>query len=427
MRFLGKSGSASSTHPAPAPIVLLASTLAVSAAPAVADDAAFQSFLFDACVSPVGELAARCGETEAGQGGVSGASQSSLNPNQVLANPSSASSFARERARESRSRQDRRIDEDVAERSAVELGRLSLLLNGRTVFQSFEAGDAPTRERGYELRNNNLEVGFDYRVTPRAVVGAWFDWRDSDLEFERAAPVGSLTPDFDAGRVDSDSVGGAIFAGVDLSTALHLDAAVGYSDSEYALERRAVFEPVQAGNPSPAVTVVNTRAGTEGRDRWATLSLGYRIEVESWSFDPFAGVTWSSAEVSGYAEEDLLDSGLAMDVGRVETDAVTASLGFDARRVVSLPSAVLVPQLHFEYGYGLDVDATEAFATFLLDAAGTRLGLASDEPDRDFARAGIGVVAIFQHGWSVFLDLQSTIGVEHVDRYAIAAGIRREL
>lgn len=410
-------------RPRPAgPGLVLLAWLAVPAAQAANDQ--LQDFFFDVCASPSGLLAARCAETPGGTGDLSGDSESSLNPSQTLSAASAARSHARARAREARERGEAAVGGATPQEGALSLGPFSLLINGRYLSEEQSRRVDVDAERGYSLDAWGAQIGFDYRFNPDVVAGAMLTWETSALDYDRELPGVNFTPVGRAGSVDQDSIGIAAFTNVRLGENGYLDLSAGYIDSDYTVRRNAVFQ--ESGRSVPQ-TLVQARATPGGDEIWGAAALGYSVALDAWNVNPYLGVTYSRAEVDGYEERDQSGSGLALTVEDVTARSFIGQAGVRVSRPVSRPGYVLLPQFSIEYVREFERDGATARAGFLLDQAGNRLRLEGDRRDADFFDIGLGVVLLLPNGWMPFVEYQTTVGHDDLDRDRIALGLRVEL
>lgn len=418
-------------RPAPAgprltAVVTIAATVAAITPSVHADNAALQALFFAACDDPAGALAERCGETPAGAGDLSGDSESSLNPSQTLGSTSASHSLARTRSQDGRDRGERLLDDvDAAvERTGLDLGPFSLLINGHYLDEDRDRDVDLDAERGYQLGAWGAQLGFDYRLGAKAVIGALITWETAELDFDRELPGANFVPQGRAGSMDQDSVGVAVFGNRQLGERGYLDISAGYIDSDYTLRRRAIFQESQRSVPQ---TLVETRATPDGEETWGALTLGYSGSTGVWAVDPYLGVTYSKAEVDGFEETDVTGSGLAMAVDRVSSRTVLGQAGVRLSRPISREGYVLLPQLSAEYVRELDRDGADTRVAYLLDQSGNSLALDGDRREADYFDIGLGVVMLLPNGWMPFLEYQATVGHDDLDRQRIAVGLRVEL
>jgi outer membrane autotransporter protein len=408
--------------PASPALFCLALVTWLSAPAAEAANERLQNFFFDVCASPSGLLAVRCGETPGAAGGLSGDSESSLNPSQTLSAANAARSTARARSREAQERGGAAAAE--ADDGALRLGPFSLLINGRFLSEEQSRRVDLDSERGYTMDAWGAQLGFDYRFNANVVAGAMVTWETSTLDYDRELPGVNFTPVGRAGSVDQDSLGIAAFANFQLGESAYLDLSAGYIDSDYTVRRNAVFQETTRTLPQ---TLVQTRATPDGDEIWGAVALGYSTTMQAFSVNPYLGVTYSRAKVDGYDETDLSNSGLALTVGGVTAKSFIGQAGVRITRPISRPGYVLLPQVSVEYVREFERDGASSRIGFQLDQAGNRLSLEGDRRDSDFFDLGVGVVMLLPNGWMPFIEYQTTAGHDDLDRDRIAIGLRVEL
>lgn len=396
------------------------------ASPAGADNPAFQDFFFSVCENPTGTLAQRCGETTDGLGNLSGDSESSLNPSQVLSNADVGLATARSLSKQVLERTERLTGPDSAGMGEkIDMGRFSLLVNLRSSREDQKKMVDQDRERGYESDYWAVELGADYRVSDRFVVGGLLAYEDSELKFDRENPGVNFTPSpLGAGEIKRDGISYTLFASVDMSERTYLSASAGYISSDFTSTRNVVFQESNRAIPQTDVTV---RASYDGSEVWASFGLGYVGSIGSWTYGPYAGAIYSRSKTDAFLEEDLSDSGLAMAVDKYKRDSLLGQLGL--RLTGSIPSGVgvFIPQFRVEYEHEFARDPKTARTAFQQDASGNVYRLAGDKPDRDAVNLAFGILGIFPNGWQPFFDYQVLLGNDDRDRYRLTLGLRKEL
>lgn len=407
------------------PAIVAGAVMLLACVAARADNAALQNLFFDACAGAAGALSERCAETTGGLGDLSSDSESSLNPSQALSGTASAHSMARERSERARERGERLLDhEQAATGGGLDLGPFSLLVNGHGLSEDRDRTVDVDSERGYELDTWGAQIGLDYRFAPGLVAGALVTWETSDLDFDREAPGVNFTPQGRAGTVEQDSLGVTVFANLQVGERGYVDLSGGYIDSDYTLDRRAIFQESQRLVPQ---TLTRTRATPDGEEVWAAVAAGYAARAGGWSIDPHLGVTYSRAKIDGYRERDVSGTGLAMAVNDLTSRSVLGQVGVRFTRAISRPGYVLLPQFNAEYVREFERDGPTTRVSYLLDQAGNSLALEADRRDRDFLDVGVGLVLLLPNGWMPFLEYETTLGLDDVDRRRISLGLRVEL
>lgn len=409
-------------HPGRPQLRLLAAavfTLGISAG-AGAQNAAFQDFFFAACGSATGLLAQRCAQTDGGQGDLSGDSESSLNPSQALSGTDSAFLAAQQRVQELGETLGQKRDGDGAA-PRLTLGPWNLLLNAHGTSVDADRDPNRERERAYELDEIGLDLGVDYRINDRLVVGALFHWADSELSFDREADGVNFSPAADAGSIDGDAYGVTAYFSSLVGDSAYIDGSVGQTRLQLDLARSAVF---QESNRVVPQTAAVTSAETDSDQFVATLNAGYSINSGSWELAAFLGLSYIAIAVDDYAEADLSDSGLAMQFATGDRDSLFGHVGMTTSRPFSMDNWVLLPQLRLEYVEELSADTTQATARYLQDGAANLLALEGLGEDTSRFDLAVGVSAILPNGWIPFLEYQQSFGMGDLDRYSVVAGLR---
>ena len=212
-------------------------------------NAAFQNFFFDVCATPsAAALGARCAETPGGTGNVSGDSEDSLNPSQVVSSNEAALIRSKGTRREiserlEELRQER--EEEQTSGSIQDTARWGFFVSGRGT--SWDR-DETTEERGSDGYVYGVQLGLDYRFTEQLLVGVLFGYESGDSEFDGDEPGVNFIPPADDGDTESDSYLLALYGSYSLNDNVYIDASIGYGLSEYDIKRKAVFQESGPGS-----------------------------------------------------------------------------------------------------------------------------------------------------------------------------------
>jgi len=388
---------------------------------ASASDPFFQDFFFDACVNPVGDLAARCGETVGSTGDLSGNSESSLNPNQTvssnkapLANARSKISKAYEHIEELKSGNTEEDD------NAAMIGPFSLLINGD---KTWLTKDPTTNERGYDGDAYGIELGLDYRLSDQAVIGGFVGYENTDFDYDKDESGVNFTPQKNSGTNDADTFSLIVFGAYDFTDRIYAEGSFGVSTTDYEFKRNVVF---QESTRTTAQTNVNAKGTPDGDGYWFSASTGYAFNNGALSYTPYVRASYVRSEIDSYTEKDLNGSGLHMNVDGNTRKSLTTVLGIRGSYSFNMNWGVLVPQARFEYEHEFDEDAQISTSTYVLDASRNKYTIDGDDPDRNYFNAGLGVVAIFPNSWMAFLNYDGLFGYKDIDRDRITLGLRKE-
>lgn len=399
--------------------------LLLAAPQARAANAEFQDFFFDVCLAPAGALAARCNETPGATGNVSGDSESSLNPSQNLSHNQPAIGVAQTRSKEARERGEKLRDgeHDTAEGAGVAIGPFSLLVNVRGTWFERDADAVLDAERGFEGDSQAVEVGLDYRISDRAVVGAIAGFERMDYEFVAEAAGVNFVPASVAGEADSDNLYLTLFASWNVGKTGYLELAGGYEQNDSSYRRNSVF---QESTRTLAQTNVEVDGDADGDVTWFSANAGFDVNRGAWNFGPYVGLTHTSSKVDAYTERDLSASGLNMSFSSTQRDSLLGHAGVRTSYTASTGAGVVVPQLRLEYQKEFDDDAQNVTAQFALDPAGNQYVMSGDRGDDNALNAGFSLAIIRPNGWMAFFDYSILLGNDDVDRSRATLGLRVE-
>ncbi len=401
------------------------SGLLLAAPAARAADPEFQAFFFDVCLSPTGALAARCAETPAATGDLSGDSESSLNPSQNLSYNQPAISVAQTRSKEARERGEKLRDDDgePAESAAVAAGPFSLLVNLHGTWFDKDADPLVNEERGFEGDSQAAEIGLDYRLSDRAVLGAIAGVERMDYDFDAEAAGVNFVPFSKAGEADSDNIYLTLFASWSLGKSGYLELAGGYEQNDGSYQRNSVF---QESTRTIAQTNVLVEGDADGEVQWGSLNGGFDVNRGAWNFGPYAGITMTNASVDGYTESDLNGSGLAMSFDKTTRDSLLGHAGFRVSYVGSTAIGIVMPQLRLEFQHEFEDGTQGATGQFVLDPDGNEYLFSGDSGDKDSINAGFSIAFVLPNGWMPFFDCSLLLENDALDRQRATLGLRVE-
>ena len=402
----------------------LAVAVIVAPSAATAQNAAFQNFFFDVCATPsAAALGARCAETPGGTGNVSGDSEDSLNPSQVVSSNEAALIRSKGTRREiserlEELRQER--EEEQTSGSIQDAARWGFFVSGRGT--SWDR-DETTEERGSDGDVYGVQLGLDYRFTEQLLVGVLFGYESADSEFDGDAPGVNFIPPADDGDTESDSYLLALYGSYSLNDNVYIDASIGYGLSEYDIKRKAVFQ--ESGRAVPQTNAV-TSAEPDGGELLVSLGVGYDTSIEALSLGAYVRGDYVRTWIESYRESDDTLSGLAMSFDRQTRDSLTSVLGGRGSYAASMSWGVLIPQLRVQYVHEFDDDAQDAKARYLLDPGGAQYRFSGSDPDEDYFELAVGLSAVLPGGWQPYAEFETLLGYDDLDRYTWVVGIRGE-
>jgi outer membrane autotransporter protein len=394
--------------------VVLACGLAL-APTAAAQDAAFQAFFFASCDNPSGGLATLCGQTPGGAGDLSGDSESSLNPNQIVAAQEGTLNSARDRSQRIEDRLDERRAEEQSESRIKTFGGV---LAGQGVW--FDR-DATGRERGFDGTSAGLQIGADAEILDGAILGLHFSWMRSNADFDKDDPGVNFTPFNKEGSRDSDSYVFTLYGSYSVTDNLYVDAHVGGGYVDYELRRDVVFQETTRTVPQ---TDIRTRSKTDGHVITAGGRLGWEQAFGAASISPYGRIQFTRSKIDGDTESG--GDGLAMRYGSDSRTSLTTALGASATYAISTDFGVVVPQIRMEWEHEFERSAETLESRYPLDLDGNVFRTRGDSPDRDYVNIGGGVVAVLPGGWMPYVDYQALLFYDDWTRHQLTGGIRKE-
>lgn len=405
----------------------------LAAGHAQAQDAEYQNFFTSICAggNASANLATLCAATPGGGGNISGDSENSLNPAQSLTSANYALARAKDQTKKSQERAEELRQEarggpaagySSGQEGGFEFGGFSLLINIRG--ETFERDrDASDEELGYDGDAGAIEIGLDYRLSDRLVVGGLLGYQRTESDFDADAPGNNFTPTGDQGGTDVDNVSLTLFGSYNITDQLYVEGTLGAGISDYEFRRNAIF---QESTRTVAQTTMRARGDSEGVEYSASAGIGYDFYRDAWSFGPYLKLNYSHSKVDGYTETDSANTGLAMRIGDNDRTSLTSVLGVQGSYAISTNFGVLVPQARIEYEHEFDNDPSTVTQSFVQDTGGTVLSLRGDSPDRDYFNVGASLVLILPNGWIPFLDLEALAGYDDLQRRRLTAGMRVE-
>ncbi len=435
--------------------------LYLAAEPARAQDAAYQAFFANVCFlsgNLPNQLGDRCRDSSMSgpPGDLSGASESSLDPNQGISNPNEAI----ERVRQQMQLGAQRLEAHRAGRavaSAIDPQRsstqravvanaqspfppdfgasevagslfsapvdgipgLSLLVGARgSLFDRDRSGS----ERGYDGYFAGAQLGADYRVSDRVVVGGFFGYDRLESDFDQEDISTSFLPPGNAGSRDGNTYFFTVFGSYNFTENLYADLNLGGGVSDYELRRDVVFQP--SGGTVADQILVHTSADTDSYEISSEAGLGYDVSLGSVQLGPYGRLRYVRTALDGYTETG--GSGLAMNFGSESSDSLALVLGVRESFTLSTPIGVLVPEVRAEWEHEFLRDAVSTSARFNEDPAGAAFAMRGDGVDRNYANIGAGAVLLLAGGWMPYFDYEALLGFEHFARHRLSAGLRLE-
>ncbi len=137
-------------------------------------------------------------------------------------------------------------------------------------------------------------------------------------------------------------------------------------------------------------------------------------------------MAWAHRRLDAFSESG--STGLELRFGDEDFESITSTFGAKASMAISTSFGVLVPQAEADYIHEFANNQQTFTASFVQDLKGspTPLVFQTDNPHRDYAGLGVGVVLGLPHGISSFLNYRALVGNPLATTQTVTAGVRFE-
>lgn len=407
--------------------------LMLSAGQASAQNAAFQGGFVSVCSgNPTGLLASRCAQILAGGSGagdLAGDSESSLAPGQTLAASESSLGSAQALFEETLARLEEIRDEEAGVPTrdddtsvTMDMGRLGVAFQVSAEFSDKDRADVAT-ERGSETEAFAFSAIADYRMSDDWTVGATVGFDRTYTEFDADLSAVAFNPQGNEGDATQYGLNTNLFTTYNVTDSLYVEANLGLGLTVHDLQRNAIF--LDAARTQGQVAL-NAKALTWGYQGSAGFGTGYDVHFKGLTFGPYARTGAFYTEIASYTEDDVDATGLGLEVGEQVTYSWTTTVGIRAAYAASFDWGVLVPQARFEYEHEFLRDPQGVDTQFEFDANNTVITVEPQDPDRDYATVGAGVLAVLPNGIMPYMDYEQLLNYSDFDRWRLTGGVRLE-
>lgn len=306
-----------------------------------------------------------------------------------------------------------RLARQRREEPAVSLaGKLNVYL---TAFARPGGWRGTSFEQRYDDSGRGALVGADLPLGARGALGAALSFSRDEGEFTAGA-----------GRIDADTVALTLYAdaaGERARWGVH----AGYGRSDYDLLRTVRYDLVlNAGQPDETRASVDgiARAQADASQLTAGVHAGFdAVRGGAW-FGPVVRVDWVRMTVDPYQETG--GAGLSMRFDERRSSSLRGEAGLEFSFATSLGGGVLSPQFYAAYAREFADDRRATVGRFNGDTRGTPVPVRTQEPDRNFVRAGASLSAVFPRGFVLLLDVDATIAHRYEYGARVSLGLRKE-
>jgi len=266
--------------------------------------------------------------------------------------------------------------------------------------------DATGRELGFDFDTYGLTAGVDYRLSPSKVVGMALGYANFDSEIE------------DEAEMKSTGFTLTGYGSFYIKDNFYMDARISYGNPDFEQTRRIKFDL-----DNIAIDRVAT-GKTDANQYSVAMSLGYHFNKNAWNITPNASVRYVRTTIDAFQETGA--GGFNFAFGEQQVKSMVWSVGTSVSKAISLKNGVISPQFDFNLSRETENDGGLLEARFITAPVDEIFYIETDEPDRTYGSAGVGLVFIGANGKQAYINYRSIFGLEGFTRGTINFGARFE-
>ena len=266
--------------------------------------------------------------------------------------------------------------------------------------------DATGRELGFDFDTFGVTAGVDYRFSPTRVAGLALGYANFDSEIE--------------GEAEMKSTGVTLtgYGSFYLQDNFYVDARISYGNPDFEQKRRINFAVED-------IVIDRVATGKTDSNQYSlAMSAGYHFNKNSWAITPNASVRYVRTTIDAFQESGA--GGFNFAFGEQEVTSMVWSVGASVSKAISLKNGVISPQFDFNLSRETENDGGFLEARFINAPDDEIFLIGTDEPDRTFGSAGLGLVFIGSNGKQAYVNYRSIFGLEGFTRGTINVGARFE-
>jgi len=264
--------------------------------------------------------------------------------------------------------------------------------------------DSNSSERGYELDSDNYTLGMDYRYSEKLVIGAAYGYSASSIEFD------STGDDMD------NSINNLFLYGSYYDDNYFLSTTFGYAFGEIDTSRRIVI---------PGTLDTLAKGNTDTDQFILQFNAGYDMSQGALSYGPYAKLDIIEGEIDSYTETNGGGFEVIFDDQSISSQLFT--IGGQAQYALSYTWGVLLPNSRFEIKNEFNDSRSAINGRFALDPTNSNFSITADKIDSFWYVFGAGLSAVFPHGLSAYVDMETVQGLDNLSLYTYSYGGRWEL
>lgn len=251
----------------------------------------------------------------------------------------------------------------------------------------------------YEFDSWSIAAGTDYRLTEAWTAGASLSFETSDTDFAD-----------NISKTDMSTVGLSFYGMYTFQPNMYLEGTAGYNWTSYSAERYTGLPGFAAAESDP-----------KGHLWQFSLELGRDFEYERWRFEPSVSGAYSRIEIDAYSETGAGAANLT--VSDQDAHSFIGSIGGRIGYEYNNPNSFFIPEVHAYWEHEFANDSRNIESAFS-NAPGAIFAVATEEPDRDYVRVGLGLTGHLGDRAIVTLSGDSLVGFENLEEYTLSGSVK---
>ncbi len=266
--------------------------------------------------------------------------------------------------------------------------------------------DATGRELGFDFDTFGLTAGVDYRFSPTKVAGVALGYANFDSEIE------------DEAEMKSTGFTLTGYGSFYIKDNFYVDGRISYGNPDFEQKRRIKFD-------LDNISIDRVATGkTDANQYSAAMSMGYHFNKNSWNITPNASVRYVRTSIDAFQETGA--GGFNFAIADQEVKSMVWSLGTSVSKAISLKNGIISPQFDINISRETENDGGLLQARFIDAPDDEIFFIETDDPDRTYGSAGLGLVFIGANGKQAYINYRSIFGLEGFTRGTINLGARFE-
>lgn len=266
--------------------------------------------------------------------------------------------------------------------------------------------DKTGRELGFDFDTFGVTAGLDYRLGNNKVLGVALGYANFDSEIE------------DEAEMQSDGVTLTGYGSFYVNDNFYVDTRISYGQPNFDQSRRINFTLNDT-------TIDRVAKGETSANQYsASVSMGYHFYKNAWNITPNASINYVNTSIDSFTESGA--GGFNFEYAQQDIKSFKASLGLSISRAISLEKGVITPQFDINMTREMENNGGLIEARFINAPDDEVFWIETDEPDRTFGNAGLGLVFIGANGKQAYINYRSIFGLEGFSRGTINLGLRFE-